>query len=295
MESGCVFNIQRYSVQDGPGIRATVFLKGCPLECWWCHNPESQSPRPELIVLEGRCIRCGECVKVCPARKDVEPDEYACRGCGACVEACPTTARRMVGRAMTVGEVVKEVLKDRVFYEESGGGVTFSGGEPLVQARFLFGLLDACRAEGLRTAVDTCGYAPREDLLACAARTDLFLYDLKVMDEAQHREYTGVSNALILENLEALARARARIWLRVPLIPGLNDAPEQLDALAKYAASVPGVEQVNLLPHHETGIEKSRRLGKRRRLGRIGSPTMKRVAAAAEPFRALGLNVRTGG
>ena len=196
---------------------------------------------------------------------------------------------------MTAGEVVKEALKDRVFYEESGGGVTFSGGEPLVQARFLLGLLEACRAEGLHTAVDTCGYAPREDLLACAARTDLFLYDLKLMDEKRHREYTGVSNVAILENLEALARAGARIWLRVPLIPGLNDAPEQLGALASYAASVSGIEQVNLLPYHETGIGKFQRLGKTYRLGGIGSPTKKRMEEAAERFRAVGLTVKTGG
>jgi pyruvate formate lyase activating enzyme len=287
MQSGLVFNIQRYSIQDGPGIRTTVFLKGCPLRCWWCHNPESQAPEPEITVIETRCTQCGECLSACPQsaaggfrgtdfqsvdagtvpilaeRKwDCPPSLVRCTRCGACVEACPTEARQLVGRRMTVDEVLAEVLKDRLFYDDSGGGVTFSGGEPLVQPEFLMGLLAACRARAIHTAVDTSGYAPQEQLLSAAGLTDLFLYDLKTMDDARHLECTGVSNAAILENLIALGRVHQNIWIRIPIIPGFNDDAEQLDAAARFVASIPAVRQVSLLPYHPTGIHKSRWLGR---------------------------------
>lgn len=205
MSSGLVFNIQKYSIQDGPGIRTTVFLKGCPLRCWWCHNPESLSPKPEIVILEARCRLCGECLQVCPNdaifaenggfRYDVE----ACALCGTCVEACPSGARQMVGTRMTVPEVMAEISKDRIFYDDSRGGVTFSGGEPLMQPRFLRDLLAACRAQSIHTTVDTCGFGTREYLLSIAPLTDLFLYDLKAIDEAKHLQYTGVSNSSILD------------------------------------------------------------------------------------------------
>jgi pyruvate formate lyase activating enzyme len=305
MEDGLVFNIQRYSIHDGPGIRTTVFLKGCPLDCWWCHNPESQSGEPEIVAIEGRCIRCGECRKACPqegraARGDPAaskepPRDFRCIRCGACVAACPTGARQMVGRRMTVAEVVAEVLKDRVFYEESGGGVTISGGEPLMQPRFLVGLLASCRTQGIHTAVDTCGYAPPADLLAAAPLADLFLYDLKLMDDAGHRRYTGASNATVLDNLRALGRVHDRIWIRVPIIPGVNDDAENLEAAARLAASIPGVRQVNLLPYHEAGAYKSPRLGKPYRLGVAAPAAPASMNEAAARFRAAGLNVMIGG
>jgi len=321
MVSGLVFNIQRYSIHDGPGIRTTVFLKGCPLDCWWCHNPESQAPEPEVVVIEGRCMQCGECRKACLLEKGVrnlfsenaeigpkphvsekrfltpflaEPPRR-CTRCGACVEACPTGARQMVGRRMTAAEVVAEVLKDRVFYEESGGGATFSGGEPLVQPKFLAALLQGCREAGIHTAVDTCGFAPKEDLLAVAPLADLFLYDLKSMDEARHTQYTGATNISILENLQALGRVHRNIWIRVPIIPGVNDNAEQLEALARYAAATPGVRQVNVLPYHEAGSYKSARVGKPYRLEKIAPPSPEYMADVAARFRGFGLNVKVGG
>jgi len=321
METGLVFNIQRYSIHDGPGIRTTVFLKGCPLDCWWCHNPEGQEAEPEVVVIEGRCVQCGECRVACPQEKGVrnlflENAEKApkphfpekrfltpfsaepplrCTRCGACVEACPTGARQMVGRRMTVAEVMAEVVKDRIFYEESGGGVTFSGGEPLVQPKFLAALLDACRAEKIHTAVDTCGFAPQADLLAVAPRADLFLYDLKSMDEARHRLYTGISNVSILENLQALSRVHKNIWIRVPIIPGVNDNAEQLEALARCAAATSGVRQVNVLPYHEAGAYKSSRVGKPCRMENVVPPSAEFMKNVAAKFRGFGVNVKVGG
>jgi pyruvate formate lyase activating enzyme len=321
MESGLVFNIQRYSIHDGPGIRTTVFLKGCPLDCWWCHNPEGRAPQAEVVVVEGRCMRCGECRAACPQGKGVRnlfsenaqiapkshfPEKrfltpflaeppLRCARCGACVEACPTGARQMVGRRMTVAEVMAEVLKDRVFYEESGGGVTFSGGEPLLQPRFLAALLRDCRAAGIHSAVDTCGFAPQADLLAVAPLADLFLYDLKGMDEARHVQYTGTSNVSVLENLQALGQVHPAIWIRVPIIPGVNDNADQLDALARCAAATPGVRQVNVLPYHEAGAYKSSRVGKPCRMEKTVPPSPEYMETVAARFRGFGLNVKVGG
>ncbi|MGQ9576745.1 MAG: glycyl-radical enzyme activating protein [Thermoguttaceae bacterium] len=301
MQSGLVFNIQRYCVHDGPGIRTTVFLKGCPLRCWWCHNPESQSAEPEIAFLEGRCIRCGQCTAVCPQARaaghgEKPPGRPArCIRCGACVAACPSGARQMVGRRMSVEEVLAEVLKDRLFYDDSGGGVTFSGGEPLLQARFLEGLLAACRAQGIHTALDTSGYAPWEDLLRVAPLVDLFLYDLKVMDDQRHQEYTGVSNARILANLQGLGRVHGNIWVRVPVIPGFSDDAEQLEAAARLAASIPGVRRLDLLPFHRAGIHKWASLGQLREPPAQTPLSPEALEQTADRLRAFGLHVHTGG
>ncbi len=299
MESGLVFNIQRFSIHDGPGIRTTVFLKGCPLDCWWCHNPEGQAAEAEIVVVEGRCIRCDACRKACPQTRAAggtrAAEQGACTLCGACVAACPTGARQMVGRRRTVDEVLAEVLKDRLFYDDSGGGATFSGGEPLLQPGFLKGLLLACRARGIRTAVDTCGFGSEADLLAVAPLADLFLYDLKFMDDAQHARYTGASNATILSNLRALGRVHGNIWIRIPILPGLNDGPEHLEAMAHCAASTPGVRQVNVLPYHEAGTHKLPRLGRPHRLEDMAPPSAEYVEEVAARFRGFGLTVKIGG
>lgn len=301
MQNGLVFNIQKYSVHDGPGIRTTVFLKGCPLHCAWCHNPEGISPERELVVLESRCLGCGQCRLACrhgaviPGDGALPPRSEVCELCGACVEACPTRGRQILGEEMSVSQVLETVLQDQVFYDDSGGGVTFSGGEPLAQPEFLVGLLEACRGRGLRTAVDTCGLARPEDLLAVAALTDLFLYDLKLIDDAKHRRYTGVSNALILDNLQSLGRVHGRIWLRVPIIPGINDDAANLEAAARFAATVPGVRQVNLLPFHRTGLPKFRRLGQNNVLAEVQPPSSEAMNRAVDTFAKVGLAVRTGG
>jgi pyruvate formate lyase activating enzyme len=301
MRTGLVFNIQRYSLHDGPGIRTTVFLKGCPLCCSWCHNPEGIAPRKELLVVESRCLGCGECRSACAfgrslAGEGALPTRFeSCTVCGACVAACPTGARQTVGREMTVTEVLEDVLRDRIFYEDSSGGVTFSGGEPLLQHEFLRATLEACRACGLHAAVDTCGFGCTDHLLALAPLTPLFLYDLKLMDDTRHRQHTGVSNAPILENLKALDRVHPNIWLRVPIIPGVNDDAANLAAIARFASSLQGLRQVNLLPYHRTGVQKHRRLGGAYALDAVQPPSPERMEQASEMFRASGLKTKVGG
>ncbi|MFZ1613427.1 MAG: glycyl-radical enzyme activating protein [Holophaga sp.] len=277
---GLVFHLQRFSLQDGPGLRTTVFLKGCPLACAWCHNPESQSAAPELLTLEQRCMHCGSCVETTDADS---------------VEGCPTGARQRVGRSMTASELVTEVLRDRIFFEQSGGGVTFSGGEPLLQATFVSGVAAALQANGIHTALDTCGFAPTEALLQVASHMDLVLYDLKLMDEARHREMTGESNGLILTNLRALGAQHPRIWLRVPIIPGINDDAANLAATAQFAVQTPGIQRVDLLPYHATGVAKFGRLGLHYRLEAVAPPSVEQLDAIAQDFRAQGLNVTIGG
>lgn len=301
MQNGVLFNIQSYSVQDGPGIRTTFFLKGCPLACAWCHNPEGISRRPEIIVVEARCIRCGECFSVCP-RQDPNQEKRplsarpdACTVCGQCADACPTAARTVVGREFSPREVLERAKKDRLFYEESGGGVTFSGGEPLVQPAFLQQALRACRDEQIHTAVDTCGFAPEDVLLEVAKHTDLFLFDLKFINDKLHREYTGVSNALILENLATLGRVHEEIWVRVPLIPGVNDAPVELEQMAAFVSQIPAVRQVRLLPYHRIGLPKWQRLGRINSLAPLQPPSAADQARAVAIFQAAGVVALAGG
>jgi pyruvate formate lyase activating enzyme len=301
MPSGLVFNIQKYSLHDGPGIRTTVFLKGCPLSCAWCHNPESLSPRREIVVMEGRCALCGECRQACPFAEAVAGEgplpsrNPPCTQCEACTRACPTGARQMVGREMSVAQVMDEILQDRIFYEDSAGGVTFSGGEPLMQPQFVTGLLEACRARDIHAAVDTCGFGCRDHLLAFGRLASLVLYDLKFMDDGQHREYCGVPNRIILENLKALDQSHRRIWIRVPVIPGVNDDDDNLAALARFVGTLRNVRQVNLLPYHKTGVQKFRRLGQMSPLEHVAQPSPADLQRAQRFFQEAGLETRIGG
>ncbi len=276
-------------------------MKGCPLRCLWCHNPEGMSPLPEIVVVESRCISCGGCRRVCP--KEIQAEDRAeddsgrsrCVLCGSCVAACPSGARELAGRSFGVREVMTEILRDRIFYDQSGGGVTFSGGEPLMQPEFLRAVLEECRKCGIQTAVDTCGYCPREHIMGIAALTDLFLYDVKLMSEDEHIKYTGYSNLPILENLTSLGRVHRNIRIRIPVVPGINDDDDHFEEAARFAASVPGIRQVDLLPYHKIGIAKYHRVGLSYQLKQVGDPAAERLEALKRMFSAHGLKTTTGG
>jgi pyruvate formate lyase activating enzyme len=300
--TGRVFDIKRYSIHDGPGIRTTVFLKGCSLRCLWCHNPESIDPGPELMHWPSRCVRCHACVKACPAGAitvdaagAVAVDRAKCDLCGKCADACLYDAMQIVGREMSVEEVLDEAGKDKIFYDQSGGGVTLSGGDPFVQSAFAEALLDGCRSRGIRTAVDTAGFSRDGVLDRIAARADLVLYDLKCMDDARHRELTGVSNAPIIDNLKRLAAGRTEVWVRIPLVAGVSDGDENVRRTIAFLASLGTVKRVGLLPYHSGGLEKARRIGRETSFRRFEAPSAERIAAVASAFREAGFEVRHGG
>jgi pyruvate formate lyase activating enzyme len=301
LTTGIVFDIKKFSIHDGPGIRTTVFFKGCPLSCWWCHNPESQAPQPELMLWASRCIRCGACLEVCDQGAIswdgdvVSTDREKCVLSGACVEACCAEAREIVGREMMVAQVMAEIERDVAFYDQSGGGVTFSGGEPLLQRDFLLALLRVCKEEEIHTAVDTCGFAPWAIVDSIRKHVDLFLYDLKLMDDARHRKFTGVSNELILKNLQRLSAQRQDIFLRVPIIPGINDDAENIRQIGTFAAALPHLKRVDILPYHRAAAEKYHRLNKVYGLPETRPPSDERMAEITQILEGFGLQVKTGG
>jgi pyruvate formate lyase activating enzyme len=265
-DAGIVFQIKRFAIHDGPGIRTTVFLKGCPMSCEWCHNPEGQASVPELMTTPSRCIRCLACVDACPdASRNGQPllvDHSGCKACGSCEEVCYAGVRKIVGEETSVADLVHEIDKDRAFYDESGGGVTFSGGEPLQQSDFVSEVLTACSARGIRTAVDTCGYAEWRAFEDVMPSTDLFLYDIKIMSEDEHLRHTGVSNGLVLDNLRRLSKAGADVIIRSVVIPGVTDKEENWSGLREYVGALPRRHHVELLPFHRIGVDKYSRLGK---------------------------------
>lgn len=254
---GMLFDIQRASTVDGPGFRTTVFFKGCNLRCAWCHNPESQSAVPQLLFYQERCTHCGLCERVCPygLRK--------CDLCGKCADACPQEARSLCGMEYTVEDAMKKILPDRLFYQTSGGGATFSGGECMLQLGFLKELLDSCKKEKIHTAVDTAGAVPWRSFEEILPYTDMFLYDVKSMNSQRHKEYTGVGNEQILENLSRLLQMQKRVWVRVPIIPGVNDTLEEMRALRAFLLANGYPEKVELLPYHRMGEMKWKALGQK--------------------------------
>ena len=298
--TGIIFNIQRYSIHDGPGIRTTVFLKGCPLNCWWCQNPESQTDKQEMIFWEDRCIGCALCSINCPSgaisMKDGKPvtNRNECIMCGKCSRICPARAREIMGSKVSADDVIKEIEKDLIFYEESGGGATFSGGEPLSQSEFLGALLDGCKEKKIHTAVDTSGYIPWKILERLNSKIDLFLYDLKIMDDKRHKKYTGVSNNLILENLKKLCLVHHNIFIRFPIIPGINDDDQNIREMGEFLSSLK-IAQINLLPYHFMGIDKYKRLERIYKLADIHSPSKEKLSDISTILRNFNLKVKLGG
>ena len=268
-DQGIIFNIQGYCIHDGPGIRTTVFLKGCPLSCLWCQNPESHSFHPDLLFSQEKCTGCGKCVQACPEKairmqgKTSQTDRRLCKSAGLCIEACPNEARVAMGRRATVDEVFKEIAADALFYKESGGGVTLSGGEPLAQPGFAAGILKKCRSAGFHTALDTCGYASWTTAREVLRHVSLVLFDFKHMNPEMHEKYTGVSNELILQNAEKIHHEMSiPMQARVTIVPGLNDSLENIEATARFIAEELGdnLKRVNLLPYHRLGETKFERL-----------------------------------
>ncbi len=298
--TGRVFDIQRFSLHDGPGIRTTVFLKGCPLRCAWCHNPEGIDPGLALAFQPERCIGCGYCFRVCPegAHRMEDGvhvlDRERCVLCGECVKECYSGALELVGKEVTAAEVMEEVLRDMPFYETSGGGMTLSGGEPLQQIDFTAGLLTRAKREGLHCCVDTCGFVPYERLERVLPQVDLFLFDWKESDPARHEELTGVRNEKIRQNLRRLHDDGALIRLRCPIIPGVNDREEHFAGIAELAHSLPELECVELLPYHPLGEGKMDRFGLEQPAGLTAeSPASETVEQWEEHLSALEVNVLT--
>ena len=249
-----IFDIERNSFADGPGIRTTVFFKGCNLQCVWCHNPESQQTTPQMMLYSDKCRGCGKCKEVC--------DSKDCTLCGKCALYCPADARKVCGKEYTADEVLSEIIKDKAYYQASGGGVTLSGGECLLQLDFVVELLKKCRQNGIHTAIDTAGHIPFECFEKVMPYTDLFLYDIKLFDSEKHKKYVGVDNKLILDNLKKLIKSNARVWVRIPIITGINDSVLEMQKIKEFLSGEKQVEKIELLPYHALGENKYRAIGK---------------------------------
>ena len=300
--SALIFDIKPYSINDGPGIRITFFLKGCPLSCAWCHNPEGISPHLQKLYSKAKCIGCGTCVENCPKNaltltsEGIITDTDVCDLCGICADVCPTKAMEMSGKQVTVEEIMKVIRRETVMMDQSEGGVTISGGEPMMQSDFLIDLLDACGKEGIHRAVDTSGLSKTKTLLEVAKRTDLFLYDLKMMDPVRHKKFTGVTNEKILENLKILAGTGANINIRIPLIGGVNADESNIRQSAEFVASLPGEKKlVSLLPYHNIAIHKYGKLGQEYDNGEMEEPASDDISAAIGIFAEFGLEAVVGG
>jgi len=300
-----VSDFQRFSIHDGPGIRTIVFLKSCPLRCVWCQNPETITPRPEIMLIPNNCIGCGKCVEVCPNNcitydssgvvQSIDRDRCALPECGKCQIVCYANAINISGRFLTVSEVMDEVERDREFFKRTGGGITFSGGEPLAQPKFLFELAREAKLRKLHTAIETCGYANWETFRPILAFMDMVLYDLKLMDSEEHRRQTGVTNNIILKNLQRIDQLGIPIRVRMPLVPGLNDSPENIRATAAFAASLANLQAIDILPYHRIGEPKWGQLDRSYNLHGIAPHTKEQLDNLVAIAREYGIEVTVGG
>lgn len=300
MNKAMIFNIQNFSVHDGPGIRTTVFFKGCPLRCLWCHNPESQNIKKDMLYDRDKCVMCGTCEKICPKKAIkiengvLTTDMDKCDFCGECEIYCIKGARQIVGKEYTVDEVVKQVLKDRVFYEQSKGGVTLSGGEPLMQIDFVEELLKKLKEENIHTAVDTCGAVSFDILERAAKYADLFLYDLKLMDDEKHKEFIGTSNKTINENLVKLSKIHGNINIRMPIIEGVNADISHIEAVLELIEGL-NIKKVNLLPYHDIAKHKYKKLGLDYEDAKMSKPSEEKMNSFKDMFAKKGYEVKIGG
>lgn len=300
MDKAIIFNIQKFSVHDGPGIRTTVFFKGCPLKCMWCHNPESQNSKIEMLYDEDKCTLCGNCANVCPENaikienNELKTDLNLCSLCGKCTIYCLNKAREIAGREYTVDEIMKQVMKDRVFYKQSKGGVTVSGGEPLSQIAFVEELLKRLKAEDIHTAVDTCGAVGFEYLERAAKYTDLFLYDLKIMDDELHKKYIGSSNKIIIENLIKLSKIHNNISIRLPIIEGINADLRHIESVLDVIENL-NIKKVYLLPYHNIAAHKYKKLGLTYEDEKMSKPSDEKMDSFKKMFEKRGFFTKIGG
>ena len=309
-KKGLIYNIQHYSIHDGPGIRTTVFFKGCKMICPWCHNPESQNFKKQLIYNRKKCIGCKKCISICEnnainlhSQDEFPFDNEKCISCFKCAEACPSNAIQVVGKEYSQKELMDEIKKDMTFFEDSNGGVTFSGGEPLSQSEFLKEILIKCKNTGIHTAVDTSGYGPVGSFESIIPYCDLFLFDIKNINADAHFAQTGIQLQTVLENLKLLIESEKRIWIRIPIIPALNDDMDGYRTLCQVlkdmhkSKSIPNeiIEKICLLPFHDIGKDKYSRLGSNYTLGKINKPDPDFIASAEELFISYGFKVQIGG